>query len=506
MLNIAPVSLPLDQPDTSADLDDWEDLKELFLKAQEHYDADEYDEALPILRGVIHEAHRFLKAYNDPSSLFAVPETPASSPSTPSAHSWSQDLKHRPKSSEKSKSSSEVPTAFHTLLGTTLLLFGIIIAQEPSLAMPGEIKAPVPYWIAALATFETGDNVPARTQSASSSLEFPTDWRLAVMWGRTLVCLADEILNREHAKDSQSLQLQPDKKIKQYRLDHPAWPSDSIFALINSRRPLSNPIDLATTPPIELLHLSTDLFARGILHMPHQCHRPGSPGSRSRCSPVASTNAVTANSSRKSPPTPSRRHSRTIPFHHLSFSRMREIYHIATSVLIVSEKLSTPAERKTWATQADSLFAQMKVEMLKTSTLFGAGDVEKMRGRCWLVVGSAELEIIEKDLERDGDGMDIDEAVFDSPVAKSARNGLTKAVDFLSKSRSLALEVPTTGAEDVVTVSQTSLQETCGLLGEALLSLANVTKNEEERERLYAQSAEVLGKDLLSDDVNMDGV
>ncbi len=83
----------------TCDMDDWEDLKDLFAKATEQYEGIKHStsfvfldpddplcrsgndaaEGLPLLRGVIHECHRFLHVYPDPSVLFAIPTPPESS-------------------------------------------------------------------------------------------------------------------------------------------------------------------------------------------------------------------------------------------------------------------------------------------------------------------------------------------------------------------------------------------------------------------------------------------
>ncbi len=50
------------------------DLKDLFAKAAEQYEGGSAAEALPLLRGVVHECHRFLIYYQDPSVLFSAPK------------------------------------------------------------------------------------------------------------------------------------------------------------------------------------------------------------------------------------------------------------------------------------------------------------------------------------------------------------------------------------------------------------------------------------------------
>jgi hypothetical protein len=88
--------------------EDWEDLKELFAKAAEQYESalsrgsrsliskmledDETSEALPLLRGVIHECHRFLLVYEDPSVIF-MNRPIQSEPSSPPDHQSTRDYR-----------------------------------------------------------------------------------------------------------------------------------------------------------------------------------------------------------------------------------------------------------------------------------------------------------------------------------------------------------------------------------------------------------------------------
>jgi hypothetical protein len=89
----------------TCNLEGWQDLKQLFAKAVEMYEsalfsdfphgvdlkivlAQEPSETIPLLRGVIHECHHFMKAYHDPSVLFATPPQP---PETRSVFSKERD-------------------------------------------------------------------------------------------------------------------------------------------------------------------------------------------------------------------------------------------------------------------------------------------------------------------------------------------------------------------------------------------------------------------------------
>ncbi|KAF9038655.1 hypothetical protein BJ165DRAFT_1407782 [Panaeolus papilionaceus] len=261
------------------DMEDWDDLKELFNKTTELYDAQPPSETMPLLRAVIHECHRFMLCYEDPSTLFVGSGSEKGSPSEelpPSAGlggavgmgmgmgmggmgvkgkgrerkesrgtspgsvrlpaapaqngqpgwggrerdsplaSLEEEMMLRPmpasgdrerdareKERERDKSPgqckcTDLPTAFHTLLGTTLFYFGNLIAQDPELALPGEPKTAIPYFLAALDVFETGENLPIKT-SGRGCKGVPEDWRMAVVWGRVLVCIAEEVLSRQRA-------------------------------------------------------------------------------------------------------------------------------------------------------------------------------------------------------------------------------------------------------------------------------------------------------------------
>jgi hypothetical protein len=95
-------------------VEDWEDLKELFGRAADQYESacarsmasstsyffplgDDVNEALPLLRGVIHECHRFLLLYEDPSTLFAEPNSRRSKSPEPVSISPSSQSKARKK-------------------------------------------------------------------------------------------------------------------------------------------------------------------------------------------------------------------------------------------------------------------------------------------------------------------------------------------------------------------------------------------------------------------------
>ncbi|KAJ6561198.1 hypothetical protein DFH09DRAFT_1247801 [Mycena vulgaris] len=421
-------------------VDDWEDLKELFARAAEQYECDDVNEALPLLRGVIHECHRFLLLYEDPSVLFAEPNRPRSK--SPDPISISPSTKPRKKCKCK-----EAPTAFHAILGTALFLFGNLIAQDPTLALPDEPSTPATYWHAALDVFETGENLPSRT--SGRGCEAPEDWRMAIVWGRTLLCVADP-----HTAPPP-----PEPK-------YPS-PAASPFAAIAMRRP---PAPRRPTAPHDLLLLAMDQFTRGIFHMPR-------------------TAAPTASA----PPIPT---ATSAP---AAFSRAKELFTIAREVLALAERLPAPGERERWGAWADGVLAQMDMEG-DTALAEWCGPIARARGRCWLVVGTARVEDIEARAEAAEGGWDA-EGVLDGEEAEEAREGLGRAVEFFER----AVKEEGGGEEGWEEGGEEEEKaELRAFLAEALLTLANLTKEEGPREELYRRAQLLGGDELEGMDVDED--
>ncbi|KAJ6510019.1 hypothetical protein C8R47DRAFT_1182516 [Mycena vitilis] len=324
---------------------------------------------------------------------------------------------------------------------------GNLIAQDASLALPDEPSTPITYWLAALDVFESGESLPSRTsENRRGCCDPPEDWRMAIVWGRSLIAVADEALSLslERARSSTPVAPPPPE---------PKWPSPaaSPFAAIAMRRPPgSRRITLATAAPHDLLILAMDQFTRGIFHMPHPAHAPDD-------APADATRP---------------------------FSRATELFTIAREVLALAERLTDPAERTRWATWADSVLQQMDMEGDTTRTEW-RGTVARTRGRCWLVVGTAGMEDIEAKAEENG----WDE-VLDTEEADEAREGLTRAVEFFDRAAGSAkdeFEVQGDDAEE---------DELRAFLAESLLTLANLTKDEGKREELYRR-AQLFGADEL---------
>ncbi|KAF8643004.1 hypothetical protein AX16_009249 [Volvariella volvacea WC 439] len=624
----------------TCDYDDWEDLKELFAKAAEQYESDDVAEALPLLRGVIHECHRFLITYDDPSVLFTnsnhstgIGPSISGGPLIRPKKDWSNERTSSigaPTAPRDVKSKyGELPTAFHAIFGTALFLFGNLIAQEPSLALEGEPIDPIPYWFAALDIFETGENLPSRTNGRHAGL--PEDWRMAIVWGRTLVCIADEIVTRTRkAKDEAAASagamgmgltpgvagaaavsapgmsgmpgipgvpafnpyaamalspaspgsyvsmnpfqppnpyglpvmsplrtampsvpilgtsyggfamptaaygaMFPGSSIP-YLMDEPSWPPESPFSAIASRRPPRTwRTTLARQSPNQLMKSAVDQFTRGIFFMPHarrQIQLPSMAGGGTGASatglrPVrtqgsssvsiepgtvklgiglsqTNTGAIPASSTQPPflPPFAGGASASVVtsraalPGVQESFSRAKELFTIASEVLLLAEKLDVPSERKTWAAWADSVFNQMKMEADMDAW---RGPITRARGRCWLIIGSAPMEIIEPALERGEDD------VLHSERAKEARDGLLQAMEFFEKAKCSTSVVSTESKEQHVKV----LEELRPLMVEALLTLGNLEIDDKKRQEYYDRAKLEAGDmdvDLMDDDSDAD--
>ena len=350
---------------------------------------------------------------------------------------------------------------------------------------------------------------------------------MAVVWGRTLVNLADEILTRQKALNTSVPPADHQSQNLDFRypgmttfssvfapasnvMDAPIWPPESPFALIAVRRPPSSyRPSLNSTTPHELLQLAQDQFYRGIFHMPHQRgmrnQQPSEMTTSIAGQPLAST-----------------------------FSRTKELYTVGSEVLLLAEKLDTPSERFQWAGWADGIFSQMKMESIGAEQSWKTL-ITSARGRCCLVMGSARAEEMDSALEIG------DLGVLKTEEADEGREALRNSITFLEKARAMMMgseegqgngnskpsdvfsssgpsaqqssmvvvTQATEGEEDeeaeiqaiiddgtsvIMTAEDTAdedlhdLAELRTLLAEALLTLANLTPDVKEREELYARA------------------
>jgi len=140
--------------------------------------------------------------------------------------------------------------------------------------------------------------------------------------------------------------------------------------------------------------------------------------------------------------------------------------------------LQDAAARARWAAWADTLLLQMHMEADVDVWRVRVGVV---RGRCWLVIGGARVDEMEDALERG------DMGVFASKEAEEARAGLNTAISFFDRAKGSA----STESSDK------SLVDMQPWLAEALLTLANLTADENAREALYAR-AQAEGGDAVA--------
>lgn len=320
------------------------------------------------------------------------------------------------------------------------------MAANPELALPGEPPNPVPYWIAALDVFESGENLPTRVDghrinpmpyhfSSNPSSRYATppgeDWRMAIMWGRTLVAIATEIVDRNRGKPPPPPQPQtfesPFPTNKDYLKtgtiwdEEPEWPPESPFGVIVTRRPpITRRMSLNYATPHEMLQLAMDHFSRGIFHLPHH--------------------TASSSSTPRQPTAP-------------PFTRGKVLYEVAEEVLLLAEKFDDPEERREWATYADSVFGQIHVSMpyryqeqfsavsssrdtAESRPIISEGMVAKARGRTWLVVGSTIAEIIEERMDQGSETGNNVDSLMQSEEAGEARAALTRAIELFERAKS----------------------------------------------------------------------
>ena len=396
---------------------------------------------------------------------------------------------------------------------------------------------------------------------------------MATIWGRTLVNLAEEVLRRHKdsiadGKPPQAPTPEPEFIVAppgQWRMptelpkapstnpDEPTWPPSSVFSTIASRRPpISACIDLGRTTPHELMLLAQDQFSRGIFHMPHPLHHsqlrnryanaPLSTAVSSSFAPFtftpplaklkttgtaadASSSTVTKPSTAPNAEGDNGEDNNTVNKNLLppeTFSRAKELYTIALEVFVLAEKLEVASERATWASWADSVFSQMKMEADMDAW---RASITSARGRCHLIVGSALAEAVEASLAGEGMDGEENEDVWDCEDARDARDALVKAIAFLEKAREAVVEdrmetevasgdLPAAtiaeiadgdedGDEEILIIETDEKADLSGLLAEALLTLANLTKDKTEREALYSR-AQKEGGDAVTIELDND--
>lgn len=177
---------------------------------------------------------------------------------------------------------ADPPTAFHAIFGTALFLMGTLISSDPTLALPDEPHTASTYWLAALDVFETGENMPCVVDGRR---ELPEDWRMAVSWARTLICIADEklehTLHPSRNRDRPAVTPTPTidaangwcayaPSAGPFSQSEPRWPKSSPFHIIAATRPpVTRRMSLWAASAHDVLVLAMDQFSRGIFHMPH---------------------------------------------------------------------------------------------------------------------------------------------------------------------------------------------------------------------------------------------
>jgi len=255
----------------------------------------------------------------------------------------------------------------HAVLGIALFFFGNIIAQNPDLALSREPTTPTPYWRAALDVFNAGENLPCQTRGTDPTDEDGKEhnWRLAIVWGRTLVALAHEATKPSPPPSPATAR--PSPRAAPYP---PRYPPRSPLAAIAAMHTPGGLAHVRATPA-ELLTLAADQFTRGIFHMPRIPRASG---------------------------------------------RAHTLFTLAEEVLAVAERLDGAEARRRWAEWADAVFVQVCAEV---DVEAWRARVDVARGRCSLVTGHVRADEVEDRVERG------DVGVLLSKEAEEARAGLS---------------------------------------------------------------------------------
>ena len=390
----------------------------------------------------------------------------------------------------------DLPTAFHTILGTTLFMFGCIIDSDASLALEGEPKTPTPYWLAAIDVFETGESLPIRT-SGRLPRSMPEDWRMSASWGRTLVKLTLELLKRRKANpalrepppmpDYSNFKVpQPSlpTPFRTYTADEPNWPRASLFATIAFLRPpFTRRLSLDTLSPDEIMGFAEDHLTRAIFHMPHP--RNVIPARY----PYQTSNPLPASSA--PPPLIDSEIERNGP------DRPQEIYTLASEMLFVAENSETPSARFRWARWADGVISHVKVAPNMNPQKF-----LDLRAKCNLAMGSAKMEELLANWDYP--------SVLDSDDAEDGREYFKNAATLLGQLIT-SIEEDIEGMEfdngeggsgntSELVHDENDLYRMKILRSEALIELGNLTADSQAREELYAEAKRVGGPKIVLDD------
>lgn len=386
---------------------------------------------------------------------------------------------------------ADLPTAFYTLFGTTLLFFGNCISSHPEHAESGEPPSGIPFWIAALDIFETGENSPSRFSGNISTSTYGSgvfwdrvgspreDWLMAIMWGRSLVALADAMLERNKLNPPPPPKPQHFPSPFPVNTDYlktgtiwdeePEWPIESpLGVIVNRRPPISRRMALGDATANDILQQARDHISRGMFHMPRHGASPFlPPDSKHPAAPL--------------------------------FTRTRILYDTGYPIILAAEQLNDYDERKEWFSYAESIFSQIKLANPRqdpqvherasplsssspgahdVSESIGDGEIETVHGRAWVLIGSSIAEDLEGTMEEDND----DETAQISPIrqqkAAEARNALHLGIELVQsailriknepspveeeEAAETAFEYDILGGNDLMLIPETEIGEESG--------------------------------------------
>ncbi|KAF8593833.1 hypothetical protein BDV93DRAFT_529664, partial [Ceratobasidium sp. AG-I] len=148
-------------------LQDWNDLKELYQNALDAFYGSDPTTALPLVRGVLHECASLVSAHNDPTMIYL------------------------PIEKEEKSALSEPASAFYVIYASAWVLMSTFARADESLMAADEPKTPMAYVLSALSACELGQKA-LNTRNQERKV-----WDLEFVWGQALIGAAESLLDSE---------------------------------------------------------------------------------------------------------------------------------------------------------------------------------------------------------------------------------------------------------------------------------------------------------------------
>ena len=265
----------------------------------------------------------------------------------------------------------------------------------------------------------------------------------------------------------------PTQFSRTYTADEPNWPRESLFSTIAFLRPsFSRRLSLTTSSPDEIMAFAEEHLTQAISHMPHPrnvipARYPYHPSAPMQVPP---------------PPLP----PLDLETERNSPDRPREIYTMASEVLLVAKNSETSSGRLRWARWADGVISRVVIQPDMKPHKF-----LDLRAKCNLTMGTAKMEELLANWDHP--------SVLHTEDAEDGRKYFKNAATFFDQAITL-IENDEGGSGKASDYDESDLHRMKSLRSEALIELGNLTADFTAREELYAEAKRVGGKKIVLDD------